>query len=87
VLACEFAKACSGGKCRLPGGVTALARQGLSMEIVASMFAGGTTSIREVDAYVAQVNPHGLKTASAVWSPDLEQSKHRITTWEAPLLQ
>lgn len=87
VLACEFQKACSGGKCRLPGGVTALARQGMSMDIVASAFAGGTTGIREVDAYVAQVNPHGLKTASAVWSPDLEQSKHRITTWEQPLLQ
>ena len=85
VLACEFAKACSGGKCRLPGGVVALARQGLSMEIVSSMFEGGTTGIREVDNYIGSVNPHKLKTASAVWSPDLPRSRNRITTWEAPI--
>ena len=81
VLTCEFAKACSGGKCRLPGGVTALVRQGLSFTIASSMFEGGT-GIREVDAYISSVNPNRLKVASVVWSPDLPQSRHRITTWE-----
>ena len=84
VLGCEFAKACSGGKCRLPGGVTALVRQGLSFTIAASMFDGGT-GIREVDAYVNSVNPNKLSGPSLVWSPDLPQSRHRITTWTAPV--
>ena len=60
VLACEFAKACSGGKCRLPSSVTSVARQGVSMQFTEGMFAGGVAGIREVDAYVKSINPYGL---------------------------
>lgn len=80
VLAAEYAKACSGGKCRLPVGVTAIVRQGVAMEIQAGNFPGGFTGIREVDAYIAAWNPNALKMAPTVWSPD--RTQHRITTLE-----
>lgn len=77
-LACEFSKAILGEKkCRLPSSVTSIVRQGVAMEMASSMFESGT-GIREVDAYVYSVNPHGLKTPPLVWSPDLPE--HRITT-------
>lgn len=80
VLACEFSKACSGAKCRLPSRVTSVARQGVSMEFdTGGMFDGGT-GIREVDAYIESVNPNGLRTPPKVWSPDMPSTKHRITT-------
>ncbi len=81
VLACEFAKACSGAKCRLPSAVTAVARQGVTMTFTEGMFPGGVTGIREVDAYVWSVNPNHLNRPSSVWSPDLPTAKHR---WYAP---
>jgi hypothetical protein len=82
VLACEFTKACTGAKCRLPSSVTSISRQGVSMEIDTGMFGNGLTGIREVDAYILSVNPHALRTPSMVWSPDLEPAEHRYTTWQ-----
>jgi hypothetical protein len=79
VLACEFAKACAGGKCRLPSSVTSIARQGVTMELSQGMFANGT-GIREVDAYIESVNPNKIKTPPRVFSPELRQAQHRITT-------
>jgi hypothetical protein len=80
VLACEFAKACTGAKCRLPSSVRSLTRQGLSMSFTEGMFAGGQTGIREVDAYVASLNPFHVKVPSRVWSPDLAASNGRYQT-------
>lgn len=77
VLACEFSKACTGGKCRLPSSVTAVARQGVSFTMASGMFANGLTGIREVDAYLISVNPNALKQPSLVWSPDVPWAKHR----------
>jgi len=84
VLACEFAKACSGAKCRLPSSVTAIARQGVSMTMQASMFENQQTGIREVDAYLLSVNPAHLLQPSLVWSPDLVTSGHRYPSWTPP---
>lgn len=81
VLTCEFAKACSGAKCRLPSAVTSISRQGVSMEISGGMFPDGMTGIREVDAYLTAINPHAHRTPPRVWSPDLPS--HRYTTWQA----
>jgi hypothetical protein len=79
LLACEFAKACSGNaKCRLPTGVTQITRQGVSMDLAVGAFAGGVTGIREVDAYIQSVNPYALKTAPLVWTPDVP--KVRVIT-------
>lgn len=70
LLACEYAKACTGGKCRLPSGVTSVTRQGISMELNTGVFPSGLTGIREVDVYIRRVNPYALQRQSAVWSPD-----------------
>jgi hypothetical protein len=82
VLTCEFAKACSGGKCRLPSSVTSIARQGVTMEFSTGMFPDGMTGIREVDAYLTSINPNALRTPPKVWSPDLVPARHRFTTWQ-----
>lgn len=71
VLAQEFAKACSGTKCRLPANVTSVSRQGISYEIAAGTFPTGTTGIREVDAWIGLWNPDARRQASTVWSPDI----------------
>lgn len=76
LLTVEFARACAGGKCRLPNSVTSLARQGVSMTFSEGMFAGGNTGIREVDAYVLSVNPNHLKQPSRVWSPDQPAARY-----------
>jgi hypothetical protein len=71
VLAVEFAKACTGSKCRLPASVTAVSRQGVSFDVTAGMFAGGVTGIREVDAWISLWRtPGSPEWASRVWSPD-----------------
>lgn len=70
VLAMEFAKMCSGTKCRLPAGVTSISRQGLTMDIPSGVFPDGMTGIREVDSFVALWNPNARQNASRVWSPD-----------------
>jgi len=72
VLAMEFAKACTGNKCRLPSTVTSITRQGVSMEIASGSFPGGVTGIREVDAYIALFNPTGMRQQSQVWTPDIK---------------
>ena len=84
VLACEFAKACSGGKCRLPSGVTSVARQGVSYEIAAGSFPNGATGIREVDAWIAQYNPNHLRVQPQVWSPDEPVLVRTITVPPGP---
>jgi hypothetical protein len=76
VLASEFAKACSGAKCRLPSGVTEISRRGITMTIPSGMFTEGLTGIREVDAFILAYNPYRQKTPSTVWSPD--QPQHRV---------
>jgi hypothetical protein len=70
-MAMEFARACCGGRCRLPSGVTAISRQGISISLVASAFPGGLTGIREVDSWVGLWNPQAIRQTSQVWSPDL----------------
>ena len=81
VLACEFSKACSGLKCRLPTGVSTISRQGVVMTISSGMFPNGMTGIREVDAYLSAINPHALRTPPMVWSPDVPWARHRYATW------
>lgn len=82
VLACEFAKACTGAKCRLPAGVSAVVRQGVAFTITSNAFDGARTGILEVDAWLRSVNPNSLVQPSRVWSPDI--TKPRVTTWSSP---
>jgi hypothetical protein len=75
LLALEFAKSCTNGKCRLPSNVTNIVRQGVSMAVVTGAFPGGLTGIREVDAYIALWNPDKLRQAPTVWSPDMARAR------------
>jgi len=75
ILAMEFARACSGGKCRLPSTVTSLSRQGVTFELSVGSFPGGFTGIREVDAFIAMWNPGNLRQQTTVWSPDLREPR------------
>jgi hypothetical protein len=77
ILAGEWAKACTGGKCRLPSTVVNVSRQGVTMDFSEGMFPGGVTGIREVDAWVLSVNPNHLAQPARVWSPDLRQPRYQ----------
>lgn len=79
VLAVEFYHACAGKQCRLPSGVTNVARQGVVFEIQNGLFMNGFTGIREVDAILGIYNPHGIKSPARVLSPD--SPKARFQTW------
>lgn len=79
LMAAEFAKACTGKKCRLPAGVTAITRQGMTMEVQAGLFPNGYTGIEGVDAWLYTVNPNALKSAPRVTSPDYRAP--RMTTF------
>lgn len=81
VLAAEFYKACTSGDCRLPTGVTNIARAGVSYTMEGVSFAGGMSGIPEVDAVIRIYNPHGLKGPSRVLSPDRKTG--RTQTWSA----
>lgn len=74
VLAMEYGQACVGNKCRLPTGVTAIARQGVTMQVATGTFPEGMTGIREVDTFIALWNPDGMTQRSKVWSPDIAGS-------------
>lgn len=71
ILAMEYAKACTGSRgCRLPTGTTRVARQGVTIDIVAESFPEGRTSIKEVDSFIELWVPPGSPTrAPRVWSP------------------
>lgn len=82
LLAVEFAKACKGEKCALPRGVQSISRQGIGLTINQDMFAGGSTGITVVDAYVRLLNPHHLTQGPRIYSPDRVPA--RTTTWYGP---
>lgn len=80
-LACEYARACQGQPCRLPGRVSSVARQGVSVTMVDvdTLLKFGLTGIKEVDDVIRALNPHGLKGITRFYSPDLPSP--RVTTW------
>lgn len=84
VLSLEYARALApadagGAACRLPTNVTQVTRAGvtqaLNAEKAATGWPTGLTGIREVDVFVSRYNPHALKVAPAVWSPDLPYAR------------
>lgn len=76
-LAYEFYLSCQGQECRLPNGVTSIVRQGITMEIPASLWASGITGIDTVDTVIRIYNPNGLKQPSRVLSPDIPRPRVR----------
>lgn len=72
VLACEYAKACIGAPCRLPGRVSSITRQGVTINMVDTdtLIRRRLTGILEVDQVILSYNPNGLIRRPSIWSPD-----------------
>jgi hypothetical protein len=74
VLACEWAKACTGDSaCALPKRLKSLTRQGVEAvveELSTTDPARIRTGVPQVDMVIALENPHGRTQRSIVWSPD-----------------
>lgn len=81
ILACEYAKACTGKDCALPSRLQSLSRQGVNLTVAAVDLEKGRlrTNIIRVDAILDADNPHGLTQAPTVLSPDLLPA--RTITW------
>jgi hypothetical protein len=91
-LAGELYKACNGGECALPQGVTRMQRQGVTIErgllltwsnaITSRGIRSGswTTGLELVDAFLSAYNPFGNRRRPAFWSPDLPQFAQKLGT-------
>jgi hypothetical protein len=68
LLAKEFLAACNGDKCRLPSTVTNVNRQGISYQVFnpQQIYDSGKTGLREIDMWLAAVNPRKLLAAPSV---------------------
>ena len=80
-LACEFAKACAGQACRLPGRLSTVARQGvqLTFQNIDYLIDRQFTGIPEVDKIIRAYNPYGLARPMRISSPDLPVTRE-VTT-------
>jgi hypothetical protein len=80
LLAAEVAPS----KCRLPQGITAVSREGITIDFTVLGELASRTGIVEVDLWLRMVNPAGLASAhSIVISPDtMRRPRGRSTTWE-----
>jgi hypothetical protein len=81
-LACEYAKACAGQNCRLPGRVSSIIRQGVSIQMVDmdTLIKNGYTGLVEVDQIIRVYNPGGLTHRLRLYSPDVEVNRVTTTT-------
>jgi hypothetical protein len=81
IMACEFAKACTGGSCSLPQNLSTLARQGVEVTMVnpTDVLDAGLTGIAEVDLWIRSVNPDRKTHRPRVYSPDLHYPAMRTS--------
>lgn len=72
LLACEYAKLCTGAACALSAAATAITRDGVSYEILSpnDLIQKGYTPMPTVNQWIYSVNPYGLAQRPRVWSPD-----------------
>jgi hypothetical protein len=72
-LACEFIKACTNNRCKLPQRVQSIVREGVTFTLLdpQDFFADGRTGLYFSDLFITTFNPSRLAAASAVWSPDV----------------
>lgn len=79
MLACRKLAECGDGGTgcgQLPGGVTSIQREGLSMTVNGTIGPADTngvmtTGIARVDRWIASINPYGITDEASVWSPDV----------------
>lgn len=76
-LACEYAKACVGTTCRLPGRAAQIARQGVSVNMVSleRLLEAGFTGLAEVDQVIQAINPGHLPYPLRVFTPDIPRPR------------
>ena len=79
-LACEFARACAGAECSLPGQLASLTRNGVDLEMVdpTTVLDEGKTGIQSVDLFIHAVNPYRLTQRSRVASPDTFRGRFTV---------
>jgi hypothetical protein len=89
-LACELYKACAGGDCALPQGVTRYTRQGVQIDRGVLLTWGNsftsrgvrtgswTTGLELVDAFLSAYNPWGMRRRPGFWSPDIPQFAQKL---------
>jgi len=72
--ACEWAKACAGQDCELPGRITTISRQNtvFTLTDIDSLLERGLTGIQSVDQLIALSNPNGLTHRMRLYSPDID---------------
>lgn len=70
---CEWAKACTGGDCRLSNRVTSVARSGITIDMVDpnQLLESGLTGMWEVDTVIRAFNPDRLNKRLKIWAPEL----------------
>lgn len=73
-LACELYKQFCGSRCRLPGRIRTVNREGISYEVMEDWPRLGT-GLPEVDDWLALVNPNSLRAPAAVYTPDAPQTR------------
>lgn len=73
------------GSSALPGNVTSIARQGVTMtyQPAQTIIAAGATGLYAVDLWLATVNPTRARRPARSWSPDTD-SRYRIIETGAP---
>ena len=73
LLACEFAKACSGADCVLPQQIASMTRNGVEIQVSdpTELLDQGLTGVAQVDQWIRAVNPYRRAQPSRVYSPDL----------------
>lgn len=82
ILSCEMAKSIAGLPCALPGRMSALTRQGVTVDIASETsldVAIFPTGINEVDMIIRAVNPSQRTRPPVVLSPDLPNAYDRMT--------
>lgn len=73
-LVCYFDRQMSAGKpCELPYNTTTVSRGGVTINRDKGK-AGQTSPVPEVEQWLAMVNPDGLRSEPAVWSPDFPRA-------------
>lgn len=81
-LACEIAKQCAGGECKLPTGVSQITRQGVRFDRAFFRIDPNTgawrTGMAAVDAFLNAYNPNGLARRPMISSPTSRARYARI---------
>lgn len=80
MLACEFAKLCTGQACALSPAATSVSRDGVSFEILTAsdLIDKGYTPLPMVNLWIRSVNPKKRSERPRVWSPDMDYPRQTV---------